>query len=238
MLLIWELVCRIGLVPNYLLPAPSQVIVALFSDAPLMATHAATTLIEALIGLVLGVVIGFVIAVVMDRFDAFYLAISPLMTLSQTIPTIAIAPLLVLWLGYGMLPKIVLVILTSFFPIAISLIEGFRSLDPDYVDLLTTMGASRTQIFIHAKLPAAAGQFFSGLRISATYAIVAAVIAEWLGGFSGLGVYMTRVRKSFSYDRMFASILVVSGISLGLLALVNALERRCVPWRRPERKDL
>ena len=196
-----------------------------------------TTLAEAAVGLAAGVALGFVFAVLMDRFEAFYLAFEPLMTISQTIPTVAIAPLLVLWLGYGALPKVVLVVVSTFFPITVSLASGFRSVDPDVVDLMRTMNASRWQVFWYAKLPAAADQFFSGLKISATYAIVGAVIAEWLGGNAGLGVYMTRVRKSFSYDRMFASIIIISVLSLGLMKLVELLQRACMPWKRAERNS-
>jgi ABC-type nitrate/sulfonate/bicarbonate transport system permease component len=170
----------------------------------------------------------------MDRFEGFRLAFSPLITISQTIPTIAVAPILILWLGYGLAPKVVLVVLTTFFPITVSLVSGFQSVDPDMVDLMRTMNATRWQIFWQVKMPAAAEQFFSGLRISATYAIVGAVISEWLGGFSGLGVYMTRVRKSFSYDRMFAVIIIISALSLALMGLVDALQRLCMPWKRAE----
>ena len=157
--------------------------------------------------------------------------------ISQTVPTVAIAPLLVLWLGYGIVPKVVLIVLTTFFPVAVSLVSGFRSVDADVVDLMRTMRASRRQLFWYAKLPAALDQLFSGLRISATYAIVSAVIAEWLGGMSGLGVYMTRVRKSFAYDRMFAAILVVSALSLALIAFVSLIERVSMPWKRAERNS-
>ena len=229
---IWQLVCSLGLIPAFLLPSPVQIVAALVEDAPLLWGHTLTTLIEAALGLVFGVALGFVLAVLMDRFETLYLAVQPLITLSQTVPTIAIAPLLVLWLGWGILPKVVLIILTTFFPVAISLVAGFRSVDPDIIDLMRTMQASELQIFWYAKLPAAAEQFFSGLTISATYAIVSAVIAEWLGGSSGLGVYMTRVRKSFSYDRMFASILVISATSLVLMRLVGLLRRVCTPWLR------
>ena len=142
-----------------------------------------------------------------------------------------------LWLGYGALPKVVLVIISTFFPITVSLASGFRSVDPDVIDLMRTMNASRWQIFWYAKLPAAADQFFSGLKISATYAIVGAVIAEWLGGNEGLGVYMTRVRKSFSYDRMFSAIIVISALSLGLMKLVELAQRACMPWKRAERNN-
>lgn len=235
-LAVWQLVVVAGIVPNYLLPSPTQVICALVSDAALLASHAATTLIEAFWGLVLGVAVGFAVAVLMDRFETVRLALDPLVTVSQTIPTVAIAPLLVLWFGYGLAPKIVLVIISTFFPVTVSLISGFESVDPDLLDLMRTMNATRWQIFWQVKLPAALGEFFSGLRISATYAIVGAVIAEWLGGFSGLGVYMTRVRKSFSYDRMFAVIILISALSLLLMKAVDALQRLAMPWTRTERK--
>lgn len=236
LLVVWEAVCRMGLVPSFMLPAPTQVIVALVDDAPLIWQHTSTTLIEACLGLVIGTALGFVLAVLMDSFDTLYLAMQPIITVSQTIPTIAIAPLLVLWFGYGLLPKVVLIVVITFFPVAVSLVSGFRSVDPDLVNLMRTMHASNWQIFFRVKLPAAAEPFFSGLKISATYAIVGAVIAEWLGGMSGLGVYMTRVRKSFSYDKMFAAILVISALSLVLLGIINALERVSLPWKQAERK--
>ncbi len=232
----WEALVDFGVVPNFLLPTPTQVVSALVGDAGLLARHALSTLAEAALGLLLGVALGFVCALLMDRFETFYLAFEPLMTISQTIPTVAIAPLLVLWFGYGLAPKVVLIVVSTFFPITVSLVSGFRSVDSDVVDLMRTMNASRWQVFWYAKLPAAAEQFFSGLKISATYAIVGAVIAEWLGGSVGLGVYMTRVRKSFSYDRMFAVIIIISALSLGLMALVDLLQRVCMPWKRAERK--
>lgn len=235
LLAIWELACDLGLIPSFLLPSPVSVIRALAADLPLIAQHSLTTLAEAALGLGIGVVVGAVFALLMDRFELFYLAFEPLMTISQTVPTIAIAPLLVLWFGYGLAPKVVLIVLTTFFPVAISLVAGLRSVDPDMLDLMRTMGASRWQVFRYVKLPAAADQLLSGLRISATYAIVGAVIAEWLGGEAGLGVYMTRVRKSFSYDKMFASIVVISALSMGLMRLNDLIERVCTPWKRAER---
>ena len=237
LLAVWQLACSVGLVPAFLLPSPVAVVSALVRDIALILSHTATTLVEAAAGLAIGVVVGFVLAVAMDRFEGLYLALNPLMTISQTVPTIAIAPLLVLWFGYGLAPKVILIVITTFFPVAISLVSGFRSADPDVIDLMRTMNASELQVFRYVKLPAAADQFFSGLKISATYAIVGAVIAEWLGGFSGLGVYMTRVRKSFSYDKMFASIIVVSALSLGLMRLVDLVEYLCLPWKRAERKQ-
>lgn len=137
------------------------------------------------------------------------------------------------WLRVG--PKILLIVLTTFFPVTVSLVSGFRSVDPDVIDLMRTMNATDLQIFMRAKLPMALDQFFSGLRISATYAIVGAVIAEWLGGFSGLGVYMMRVRKSFSYDSMFAVIILISALSLGLMKGIDLLAKVCMPWKQGAR---
>lgn len=234
---VWQAVVAFGIVPNFLLPSPVQVVYALVADASLLAMHSAATLTEAALGLVIGTGVGFVVAVLMDRFQTVSLALDPIVTVSQTIPTVAIAPLLVLWFGYGLAPKVVLVVISTFFPITVSLVGGFRSVDPDLIDLMRTMRASRWQIFWKVKMPAALDQFFSGLRISATYAIVGAVIAEWLGGFSGLGVYMTRVRKSFAYDRMFAVIILISVLSLALMGLVDWLQRIAMPWKRAERKE-
>ena len=237
LLAVWQGACSLGLVPNFMLPSPVQVVSALVADFPLLLSHMWTTLSEAALGLVIGVAVGFVFAVLMDKFETFYLAFDPLLTVSQTVPTVAIAPLLVLWFGYGLMPKVLLVVLTTFFPVTVALASGFRSVDPDQVDLLRTMNATELQIFRYAKLPAAMEQFFSGLRISATYAIVGAVISEWLGGFTGLGVYMTRVRKSFAYDRMFAVIIITSALSLALMKGVDVLERICMPWKKTEGND-
>lgn len=236
-LVVWQCAVSFGLVPAFLLPSPLDVIEALIADAPLLASHGLVTLTEALAGLACGVAAGFGLAVLMDRFALVKAALNPLVTLSQTIPTVAIAPLLVLWLGYGMLPKVLLVALTTFFPITVALAEGFASVDPDAIDLMRTMGANRWQIFHYVKIPAAAGSFFSGLRISATYAVVGAVVAEWLGGFDGLGVYMTRVRKSYSYDQMFAVILIISALSLALMGLIDLIARIAMPWRAATNKS-
>ncbi len=218
-----------------MLPSPLGVISTLIEDAELISTHALATIAEALIGLACGLVLGFIIAVLMERFYIVDAALSPIITISQTIPIVAIAPLLVLWFGYDMLPKVLLVTLTTFFPITVSLASGFKSVDEDEVDLLRTMGATRMQIFRYVKLPASAGSFFSGLRISATYAVVAAVVAEWLGGFNGLGVFMTRVRKSYDYEAMFAAIVVISLVSLLFMGVTKLLERACMPWMRGRR---
>lgn len=218
-----------------MLPSPLDVVRAFVDNFSIMMKQAAVTLQEALYGLGIGVAIAFVIASLMDRFSFLNKAIYPILVITQTIPTIAIAPLLVLWMGFGMAPKITLVVITTFFPIAIGLLNGFESVDPDAINLMRAMGAKRYQIFRYVKLPNATASFFSGLRISASYAVVGAVVSEWLGGFEGLGVYMTRVKKAYAFDRMFAVIVFISVISLVLMLLVSLLEKACMPWNKKER---
>ena len=237
LLVIWQLATDLKLVEGYMLPSPVSVVKAFIAEFPLLMENTAVTLGEAFLGLMFGVALGFVMAVLMDRFERVYQAFYPLMVLTQTIPAVAIAPLLVLWFGYEMAPKVILIVITTFFPIAVGLLDGFRSADRDAVNLLRSMGAGRFQIFCYIKFPGALGRFFSGLRISASYAVVGAVISEWLGGFSGLGVYMTRVKKAYSFDKMFAVIFLISAISLVLMWGVDLLQKRCMPWERGEKND-
>lgn len=236
LLIIWQIVSMAGVVDVFLLPSPLDVVRAFVSEFPILMKHMWVTLAEAFIGLFLGILLGFLVAVLMDYFAVLYKAFYPLIVLSQTIPTVAIAPLLVLWFGYRMTPKIILIVITTFFPIAVGLLDGFRSADGDLINLLRAMGANKLQIFCHIKLPGSMTQFFAGLKISTSYAVVGAVISEWLGGFSGLGVYMTRVKQAFSFDKMFAVIFLISMISLLLMKGVDLLQKGCMPWRRENEK--
>lgn len=234
--LLWYGVCAFGNVPKYMLPSPGDVLAAFQKDWQLMLMHARVTLAETFIGLFFGILTGFLMAVIMDRIALVRKMLYPLIVISQTIPTIAIAPLLVIWLGYQMLPKIILIVLVVFFPIAISLLEGFSSVDADTVNLMRTMGASDIQIFRYVKLPNSLGQFFSSLKISVSYAVVSAVVSEWIGGTEGLGCYMTRVRKSFSSDKMFAVIILISVLSLLLIWLTHVIQHACMPWDKINQK--
>ena len=231
LLVFWQGLCLSGVVPAYMLPSPLDVVKALVHERALLWEHTVITLKEAAIGLVVGVVIGIAFAALMDSFELLYKAVYPILVMTQTIPSVAIAPLLVLWFGYEMTPKIILVVLATFFPVTVGVLEGFRSADRDAIALLRSMGAGRWKIFRYLKAPSALPQFFSGLRIAAAYSVVGAVISEWLGGFGGLGVYMTRVKKAFAFDKMFAVILLISALSLLLMRLVDAAERVCMPWR-------
>lgn len=228
--LFWFTLCESGAVPGYMLPSPVDVIKALVTDFPLILEHAKVTLQEAFYGLAIGIVLAFIMATLMDHFLILNRAFYPIMIITQTIPTIAIAPVLVLWMGFGMAPKITLVVITTFFPITVGLLDGYKSVDKDSIDLMRAMGATQLQIFWHVKMPAAMPQFFAGLKISASYAVVGAVISEWLGGFVGLGVYMTRVKKAYAFDKMFAVIIFIVIISLLLMAVVNLIRRISMPW--------
>jgi len=234
LLLLWECLCLFEVVPSYMLPSPAETVEAFIKDFALLMSHLKVTLLETFLGTVMGVGIGYGAAILMDRWDPAYKALYPIVVLTQTIPAVAIAPLLVLWFGYKMMPKIVLIILITFFPIAVGVLDGFKSADRDAVNMMRAMGASKWQIFKHIKFYEALPNFFSALKISVAYAVVGAALAEWLGGFAGLGVYMTRVKKSFAYDKMFAVIFLISFISLILIGLVNLLRARCMPWEQVE----
>lgn len=235
LLLLWQILSTSGLLPSYLLPSPIDVVRAFVADFPQLMMHSRVTLIEAALGLLFGIVSGFICAFLMERSPLIRDALYPILILTQTVPTVAIAPLLVLWMGYGMAPKIVLIVIVTFFPMAVNLFQGFASADPDEIRLMKAMGARDVELFFYVKLPNALEGFFSALKISASYSVVGAVIAEWLGGFQGLGVYMTRVKNAYSYDRMFAVIFLISLLSLLLMAFVNYLQYKAMPWKQTER---
>ena len=231
-LVLWQLLSMSGIIPPYMLPGPLRVIEAFAADFPLLARHLLFTLFEALSGLALAVTAAFVLAVVMDANRLIKQSVTPILLLTQTMPVIAVAPLLILWMGYGLAPKIALVFLTCFFPVTIGLLGAFASADNDALRLLQSMGAKKRQLYRYIKIPQGLPAFFSGLKIAGSYSIIGAVIAEWLGGDAGLGVYMIRVRRSYSFDKMFAVIILVSALSLLLIKLVTIIERAAMPWRR------
>ena len=231
-LVIWQLLSVSGIIPGFMLPSPVKVVKAFCKDFPLLMYHLEITLVEAFTGIFVSILFAFVFAIVMDRFTFINRAVYPVLIVSQTIPTIAIAPLLILWFGYGMSSKVILIVLTCFFPVTVSLLTGFASVDKDMIRLMESMGATRNQIMKYAKLPSSVKSLFSGLRISISYSIIGAVISEWLGGMRGLGVYMTRVKKSYSYDKLFAVIFLISALSLTLIKLISLLEKRICKYEK------
>lgn len=223
---VWQLCVSLEIIPDYLLPSPLQIVQALIEDFPLLMKHAKYTLATAFIGTAIGLIISFVLSIFMDLSKNIRELIYPVILLNQTIPTIAIAPLLIIWLGYGITPKVVLVVLAVFFPITIALVDGYQSVSREHLNLFKSMKASKYQLYRHLKIPSAMGSFFTGLKVALSYALISAVVAEWLGGYHGLGVYMTRVRKSYDLDSMFAVIFLISFLTILLIGLVKWLERR------------
>jgi ABC-type nitrate/sulfonate/bicarbonate transport system permease component len=234
LLLLWQLLSTSGIVPAYMLPSPMRVIQAFTADFTLLMKHLSFTLMEAFTGLAIAVTVSFVLAIIMDANRYIRQSVTPLLLLTQTMPVIAIAPLLILWMGYGLTPKITLVFLTCFFPVTIGLLGAFASADEDALRMLQSMGAKKWQLYRYIKIPQGLPAFFSGLKIAASYSIIGAVVAEWLGGDAGLGVYMIRVRRTYSFDKMFAVILLTAALSLILIKVIAVIEKKALPWRKNE----
>ncbi|MBU3128148.1 ABC transporter permease [Clostridium tagluense] len=231
-LFIWQIAIDKWKVPQYILPSPKDIIITLVNILPSITKHIYATLCEALIGFTISILLALILAILMDNVKLIKKCVYPILVVSQTIPIIALAPLFVIWFGFGTLPKIIVVVLVCFFPIVISLMDGLESVDTDMVNLLKTMGASKFKIFTMVKLPASTVNFFSGLRIAATYSIMGAVIGEWLGGDNGLGVYMIRAKNSYALDKVFAVIIIIVLLSMGLFGLLYLLQYFFTPWSR------
>ncbi len=186
--------------------------------------HLKPTLFAALLGLMISIVIGSLTAIMMDVSKLFRQIIYPYLVVSQTVPIIAVAPIIIIWFGYGISAKVFTVILVCFFPIALGLFEGFQQVSMEQIRLMKALGASGWKCFRYLKLPASLPGFFTGLKLAATYSVMGAVIGEWLGGSAGLGIYMTRATKSFHTAHVFAVILVIFAVSMGLFGIVAALD--------------
>lgn len=232
LVIIWQFIVDSGIIARYILPSPWDVIVVSIRILPELKDHIYTTLQEALTGFMIAILFSVTLAILMDNFTLIKKAVQPLLVVSQTIPIMVLAPLFAMWFGFGLLPKIMVVILVCFFPIVVSLLEGLNTLDPDLLNLMKSMKASRWQMFYLAKFPSSLPNFFSGLKIAATYSIIGAVIGEWMGGMSGLGVYMTRVRQSFALDKVFATILIIIFLSIILFKIIELIQFLLMPWRR------
>lgn len=230
LLALWQVATSLWEIEEWLLPAPSAIARAAFEARALLAPHIWQTALETLLGFGLALVAGLLLGYAIDTWPLAQSALYPILVTSQTVPTVAIAPLLVIWFGYGILPKVIVVALICFFPIAVSTADGLRSADPELIALLRTMGATRAQVLRKVRVPGALPIVFSGVRIAVTYSVVGAILGEWVGASRGLGVFMLRATNSFRTDWVFASIAITSLISIGLFALVAALERVALPW--------
>lgn len=233
---LWQIYVTISAVRPQVLPSPVRVVEQGWAHRAEIGTHAAATLQVTLIGFAVSLSLAWLLAVVVDFSPWLRRAFVPLFVASQTVPIIAIAPLMIIWFGFGLLPKVLVVALVTFFPMAIGLVEGFAAADREAGALLRSMGASRVQVFRYVRLPSAVPRFFTALRIGITYAVVGAVFAEYVGASEGLGIYMSLQKNSFRTDLVLAAVLVTALLSIALYLLTFAVERVVAPWSRAENR--
>jgi ABC-type nitrate/sulfonate/bicarbonate transport system permease component len=236
--LVWEAYVRLADLDPVTLPAPSRVLGALWDFRETAVGHLVPTLVEALVGCALSVALAVAAAIGLDRWEPVRRAIEPLLVTSQTIPVVAIAPLFVIWFGFGLLPKVLIVVLVTFFPVTIALLDGFGRVDPEAMDLLRSMGATTRQMFEKVRWPSALPSLFTGLRISVVYAVIGAIFGEYVGAKNGLGIWMQLSQNSFRTDLVFAAILLTAIVSLALYVGVGIAERIVIPWSTRRRSAL
>jgi NitT/TauT family transport system permease protein/putative hydroxymethylpyrimidine transport system permease protein len=227
---LWELAARVLGVANYLLPAPSEVATALWDDRDLLAPDAWVTLREVVLGFGVALAAGLGFAALLHLSPALRRSLYPLLVASQTVPIIVVAPILVVWFGFGIAPKLGIIALICFFPITVNALDGLRSVDPDLIRLMRTLDASRWQILRRVEAPAALPFAFSGAKIAVAVAVIGAVFGEWAGSDSGLGHLMLQASAQLLTARMFAAVVVLSVFAVGLFALLALVERLVVTW--------
>lgn len=227
----WELICRSLGIPDFILPRPSAIITVAVSQAAILLPHAGVTALEVLIGILISLMIAIPLSIVMFAHPSVENAIAPFLVASQAVPVFAIAPLLVVWLGYGIASKVLMAAVIIFFPITVNLLEGFKSCDQEYRVLFQLMGAgfwkTMRMLYWRWALP----HFFAGLKVGVSVATIGAVIGEWVGAQQGLGYLMIQSNARLRVDMVFAAILWLSAMGLGLWVFVGSLEKRVITWK-------
>lgn len=235
-LLAWEVYARFSGIKVTTLPPPSRVAQQMLLNYPTLLDNALPTVLATLVGFALSVSAAFFFSILVDFFHPVRRALFPVFIISQTLPLVAIAPLVVLWFGFGLLPKILLVALVTFFPMMVALVQGYESTEKEMEALLASMGAPRWRVFWLARLPSAIPFFFTGLRISITYAVVGAIFAEYSGAAKGLGIYMLSAKNNFRPDLVLAAVAVSAFLTLVLFGLTVLIERIATPWNIKEKE--
>ena len=231
LLIFWQ-AGAMGMNAAYILPSPTQILVRMWElRGPLLTAHLPATLLCTGIGLGISIVLGLLLAVLMDASPAVEKMLYPLIVASQTIPTTALAPLFVLWFGYTIWSKVLVTVLITFFPIAITVFDGFRSAKTDMIDMLKTFGAGKKDIFLKLKLPAALPYFFSAIKMAIPLSIIGAAIGEWLGSQAGLGYFSRRMMTQLDGAGVFAPIVLLSVVAMLAVAVVSWIEKKVVTWR-------
>ena len=234
-ILVWEFGVNITSTPVYILPSPSDIGQAFISDFARLINESLVTLSETVIGMSIAVLLGMAVAFIMDKFGLFKNTVYPLLVVSQAIPVIVLAPLFIIYLGFGMAPKILTVVLMCFFPIAVTFADGLAKVDQRLVNLAKSYGAGSLRIYGVIKIPATSSSLFSGMKIAATYSVTGAVVGEWLASNSGLGYYMLITKNGYMLDKMFASIFAVVVLSLMMNGLVRLIKYILLPSLRKGR---
>jgi ABC-type nitrate/sulfonate/bicarbonate transport system permease component len=234
---IWQAVADFSSLKQWLLPSPWEVLQAFAESPGLIMRHAAVTAQEALIGFACALAIGSALAIAITQSRLAERALYPYVVASQAVPIIAIAPVLVVWFGFGLMPKIVVIVLITFFPVTINMVDGIRNVDPDLVGLARSMGASRWQILRLIHLPSAMPYFFSGAKVAAAVSVIGAIFGEWVGANEGLGYFLKYSSAQFLTARVFAAILVLAIMGLVLFYAVSFIESRAIPWAKRSREQ-
>ncbi|HYG57022.1 MAG TPA: ABC transporter permease [Symbiobacteriaceae bacterium] len=230
---LWEFACRWFAIPHFVLPRPSQVAVALWQwREPLVLEHLPVTAAETLLGLGISIILGVALATAMHLSPTAGRAVYPLIVASQTIPIIALSPIFLFWFGYSMAQKVAVVVLVAFFPIAVAARDGLRAADPDLLDWMKASGASRWRVFRMAEAPAALPSFFSGLKVGASVSVIGAVLGEWLGGQSGLGVFGRRAASNLKSPELLASVVLLALLGIGLFLAATLVERVALRYKK------
>jgi putative hydroxymethylpyrimidine transport system permease protein len=228
----WKLLADALSIEPFLIPAPSDIASALWNDRDLLAEDGWVTLREVVLGFGLSLVAGLSFAAVLHLSETMRRAFYPLLVASQTVPIIVVAPILVVWFGFGITPKLLIIALICFFPITVNTLDGLRSVDPDLIKLMRTLDAGRLRIFIGAEAPSALPYAFSGAKIAVAVAVIGAVFGEWAGSEAGLGHLMLQASAQLETARLFAAVVVLSFFAVSLFALLWLLERRIAWWGR------
>ena len=234
LLCIWEVGVKLADIPRWFLPAPTSIVREFLDGYVSLIPHLQSTILLSVGGFLIGCTIGIIVAIILHMLPGVQEAFYPLLILSQNVPTIVLAPLLVIWFGFGLLPKIIIITLVCFFPVTIAAMNGFRTTPPEMKHYMLMAGASKKQLFTKLEWPYSLSAVFSGLKISATYSVMGAVISEWLGAKNGIGVYMTLASSSFRTDRVFVAIFIIMALSLVFFGLITAAEKWSLKWRRKE----
>lgn len=233
---IWELLIRLLDVPNFIWPPPSLIAATIRDEIGDIGHHTLVTLGEVVLGFAISVAAGLAFGIFLHLSTAVRRGVYPILIASQSIPTIVLAPVFALIMGFGIGPKLAVISLFCFFPIVVGTIDGLRSVDPEYVRMMLTLDGNRRAIFRRVEFPAALPQIFTGTRVAATYAAIGAVFGEWAGADAGLGWQMLQAKGRLDTELVFADIVFITAMALALFGLVSLIERLTIPWARTQRE--